>query len=41
MGNGYTVEEILQEYPELERDDVYQCASYGAWLASGRILSAG
>jgi uncharacterized protein (DUF433 family) len=23
-------------YPELEREDVYQAARYGAWLASER-----
>ena len=28
MGNGCTIEEILQDYPELERADVYQCAAY-------------
>ena len=41
MGNGYGVEEILREYPELETDDVHQCATYGAWLASDRTLSIG
>ena len=25
---------IVQEYPELEKEDVYQAAKYGAWLAS-------
>lgn len=39
MGNGYTMEEVIQDYPELEKADVYQCASYGAWLASERTLS--
>lgn len=34
IGNGCTIEEILQDYPELERVDVYQCAAYGLWLAS-------
>ena len=41
MGNGCTIEEILQDYPELERADVYQCAAYGAWLASERTLKVG
>ena len=38
MGNGYTAEEIQEQYPDLERADVYQCATYGAWLASDRTL---
>ena len=37
MGNGCTIEEISQDYPELERADVHQCAAYGAWLASERV----
>jgi uncharacterized protein (DUF433 family) len=34
LGDGYTAEEIAAEYPELEKEDVYQAAKYGAWLAS-------
>ena len=34
LGDGYTASEIVQEYPELEKEDVYQVAKYGAWLAS-------
>ena len=36
LGDGYTADEIVQEYPEIEKDDVYQAAKYGAWLASER-----
>jgi len=36
IGDGYAVDEIVREYPELERDDVLQAARYGAWLASER-----
>ena len=32
-GNGYTADDIVREYPELEKQDVYQAAKYGAWLA--------
>ena len=28
-----TVEEILDEYPDLERDDIQQALAYTAWLA--------
>jgi uncharacterized protein (DUF433 family) len=34
LGDGYTADEIVREYPELEKEDVYQAAKYGAWLAS-------
>jgi uncharacterized protein (DUF433 family) len=36
LGDGYTADDIVRDYPELERDDVYQAAKYGAWLASER-----
>lgn len=36
LGDGYTADEIVAEYPELEQEDVYQAARYGAWLASER-----
>lgn len=36
LGDGYTADDIVRLYPELERDDVYQAAKYGAWLASER-----
>lgn len=36
MGDGYTAEHIIQEYPELDKEDIYQAARYGAWLASER-----
>jgi uncharacterized protein (DUF433 family) len=36
LGDGYTADDIVLEYPELEKEDVYQAAKYGAWLASER-----
>jgi uncharacterized protein (DUF433 family) len=30
---GATMEEILDEYPDLERDDIQQALAYTAWLA--------
>lgn len=36
LGDGYTADDITREYPELEKEDVYQAAKYGAWLASER-----
>ena len=34
LGDGFTAADIVREYPELQLDDVYQAAKYGAWLAS-------
>ena len=39
MSNGSDAKDIVHEYPELTPDDVFQCASYGAWLASDRLIS--
>jgi uncharacterized protein (DUF433 family) len=36
LGDGYTADEIVREYPELQREDVLQAARYGAWLAGER-----
>lgn len=36
LGDGYTAEAIIHDYPELEREDVLQAARFGAWLASQR-----
>jgi len=34
LGDGYGAPDIVREYPELQLEDVYQAAKYGAWLAS-------
>jgi len=36
LGDGYTADDIVRLYPELEKGDVYEAAKYGAWLASER-----
>ena len=36
LGDGYAAQDIVRDYPELELEDVYQAAKYGAWLASER-----
>jgi uncharacterized protein (DUF433 family) len=41
LGDGYSAGEIVQLYPELEKDDVYQAARYGAWLASEKTAAIG
>jgi uncharacterized protein (DUF433 family) len=36
LGDGYSADEIVRDYPELEREDIHQAAKYGAWLANER-----
>jgi len=39
IGDGYTADEIIKNYPELEKEDIYQAAKYGAWLASEKTIA--
>ena len=41
LGNGYSADDIVRKYTLLELDDVYECASFGAWLASDSTISVG
>jgi uncharacterized protein (DUF433 family) len=36
IGAGVTIEELLEAYPYLERDDILQALRYAAWLAEER-----
>jgi uncharacterized protein (DUF433 family) len=38
LGSGATIEEILVDFPYLEREDILQAIRYGAWLAQEREL---
>ena len=42
IGAGHTVEEILADYPYLEREDIMQALRYAAWRAEERevVLSS-
>lgn len=33
LASGETIEEILQEYPSIEREDVLACLAYGAEMS--------
>lgn len=37
MANGDTIEELLAEYPSLEREDILACLDYAAALAEEQI----
>lgn len=38
LASDMTVEEILKEWPELEREDIQQALEYAAWVMSERVL---
>ncbi len=38
IGSGRTIEELLQDYAYLEREDVLQALRYAAWRAEEREL---
>jgi uncharacterized protein (DUF433 family) len=37
VAHGKSVEEILEEYPDLEPEDIKQALEYAAWLASEKV----
>ena len=37
LSSGMTVDEVLQEWPELDREDIYQALGYAAWTMEERI----
>ena len=39
LADGYTVDQVSKEYPELTREDILEAVRYGAWLASERTLT--
>ena len=38
LSSGMTVEDVLTEWPELEREDIYQALGYAAWVMEERVL---
>ncbi len=39
IGAGHSVEEVLADYPYLEREDVMQALRYAAWRAQEREVT--
>lgn len=37
VAHGATIEEILADYPDLEREDIQQALEYAAWLTQEQI----
>jgi uncharacterized protein (DUF433 family) len=38
LGAGHSIEEILQDYPYLEKEDILQAMRYGSWLVEEREI---
>jgi uncharacterized protein (DUF433 family) len=37
VANGMSIEEIIQDYPYLEHDDITESLQYAAWLAQESV----
>jgi len=38
LSSGMTIEELLDEWPELEREDISEALGYAAWAMEERII---
>ena len=38
LSSGMTVDDILKEWPELEKEDIYQALGYAAWVREERVI---
>jgi len=38
LSSGMSLDEILKEWPELEREDIYQALGYAAWAMEERVV---
>lgn len=38
IGAGQSIDDLLQDYPYLEREDIVQAIRYAAWLAVERTI---
>ena len=38
LSSGMTVDEILKEWPELEREDIYQALGYASWAMEEKVV---
>jgi len=39
IAHGATFEEILEGYPDLEREDIEQALQYAAWLTTEQVVN--
>jgi uncharacterized protein (DUF433 family) len=38
LSSGMSIDEILAEWPELEREDIYEALGYAAWAMEERLV---
>lgn len=38
LASGMTINEILEEYPQLETEDILDCIAYGAEMSRERVI---
>ncbi|WP_448593547.1 DUF433 domain-containing protein [Thermoflexus hugenholtzii] len=38
LSSGMTIEEILQEWPELEREDIYEALAFAAFMLEEQVI---
>lgn len=38
LASGLSVEEILEDWPDLEKEDIYQALDYAAWISSEKTI---
>ena len=38
IGSGHTIDELLADYPHLEREDILQALRYAAWRSEEREI---
>jgi len=38
IASGKTIKEILEDYPELEEEDIKQALEYAAWVVSEKVF---
>jgi uncharacterized protein (DUF433 family) len=39
LSSGMTIEEILQEWPELEREDIYETLGFAAFMLEEQMIT--
>ncbi|MCF0039569.1 DUF433 domain-containing protein [Dyadobacter fanqingshengii] len=39
LGSGMSINEILADHSELEREDIFACLNYAKLLVSGRLIN--
>lgn len=40
IAHGATFEEILSDYPDMEREDIQQALEYAAWLTNEQVYTS-